>query len=127
MGRTQGVRNGGQMLRPLLVTASIAVVAALPAAARSSAPSSAIKPTLEGKVSLRAISLRTAAGTRVGAIVQNQYLFVIKDSSKAQNFHLIGPGVNRKTRVATKASTTWNVNLNTGRYDYRSDNRSKLL
>ncbi len=114
------------MLRPL-VAASIAVFAAMPAAARTSVmPPSPIKPKLQGRVSLRAISLRTANGGQVGALWQNQYLFVIKDVSKAQNFHLIGPGVNRKTRVAATTTTSWTVNLSPGRYVYRSDRSSRL-
>ena len=109
------------MLRPL-VAASIAVFAALPAAARTSVmPPSPIKPKLQGRVSLRAISLRTANGGQVGALWQNQYLFVIKDVSKAQNFHLVGPGLNVKTSLARKGSSGWAVVLRAGTYRYYSD------
>jgi hypothetical protein len=52
--------------------------------------------------------------------------FTINDRSKTDNFHLTGPGVNRKTGVAARARATWNVNLAPGVYRYRSDKTRKL-
>ena len=50
----------------------------------------------------------------------------ISDRSKTDNFHLSGPGVNRKTSVVGRSSATWNVNLQPGVYTYRSDKHPKL-
>jgi hypothetical protein len=50
----------------------------------------------------------------------------VNDRSRTDNFHLTGPGVNRKTRVATRGRVTWNVTLRPGRYAYRSDKSTKL-
>ena len=52
--------------------------------------------------------------------------FKINDRSRTDNFHLSGPGVNRKTGVASRARATWNVTLVPGVYTYRSDKHPKL-
>jgi plastocyanin len=51
---------------------------------------------------------------------------VVNDRSKTDNFHLSGPGVNRKTGVRTRGRATWNVTLAPGLYTYRSDKTKKL-
>jgi Copper binding proteins, plastocyanin/azurin family len=50
----------------------------------------------------------------------------VNDRSRRDNFHLTGPGVNRKTGVATRSRVTWSVTLQPGRYTYRSDKTKKL-
>ena len=50
----------------------------------------------------------------------------VSDRSATDNFHLSGPGVNRKTGVKTRSRATWNVNLVPGVYTYRSDKTKKL-
>jgi hypothetical protein len=50
----------------------------------------------------------------------------VKDRSRADNFHLTGPGVNRKTGVAFRGSVTWNVMLRPGIYSFRSDKHKSL-
>jgi hypothetical protein len=83
-------------------------------------------PKLVGKITPRAISLKTAAGVRVRTLRENTYKLVVSDTSKAQNFHLSGPGVNRKTRVAATTRASWTVKLLPGKYVYRSDRSRKL-
>jgi plastocyanin len=51
---------------------------------------------------------------------------VVSDRSKTDNFHLSGPGVNKKTGVKTRGRATWNVTLVPGLYTYRSDKTRKL-
>ena len=51
---------------------------------------------------------------------------VVNDRSRTDNFHLTGPGVNRKTGVKTRGKATWNVTLAPGTYTYRSDKTKKL-
>jgi plastocyanin len=51
---------------------------------------------------------------------------VVNDRSKTDNFHLTGPGVNKKTGVKTRGKVTWNVTLVPGLYTYRSDKTKKL-
>jgi len=50
----------------------------------------------------------------------------VNDRSRADNFHLTGPGVNKKTGVAFRGRVTWNVSLQPGSYTYRSDKHKGL-
>jgi hypothetical protein len=81
---------------------------------------------LIGKVTSKAISLKTSAGLRVKSLAQATYKIAVTDSSKTQNFHLTGPGVNRRTPVGAKVKRTWTVNLKPGTYRYRSDKKRRL-
>lgn len=81
---------------------------------------------LSGKVTSAAISLKTSAGARVRSLAQKTYKIAVTDSSKTQNFHLIGPGVNRRTAVGAKTKKTWTLNLKPGKYTYRSDKKRRL-
>jgi hypothetical protein len=85
-----------------------------------------VVPRLNAKVTARAISLKDAAGVRVRTLPQNTYKIAVSDTAKTQNFHLSGPGVNRKTKVAARTKTTWTVTLRPGTYVYRSDKNRKL-
>jgi hypothetical protein len=81
---------------------------------------------LSGKVTAKAISLKTASGSRVRSVVENTYRLTVADSSNKQNFHLTGPGVNRKTSVKGKTRVTWTIRLRPGKYTYRSDKNRRL-
>jgi hypothetical protein len=50
----------------------------------------------------------------------------VRDRSAADNFHLLGPGVNRKTGVKARMTVTWTVTLRAGTYTFRSDAHAKL-
>jgi plastocyanin len=50
----------------------------------------------------------------------------VSDRSRGDNFHLTGPGVNRKTGVAFRGRVTWNVTLQPGTYSYRSDKHKTM-
>jgi hypothetical protein len=50
----------------------------------------------------------------------------VNDRSRGDNFHLTGPGVNRKTGVAFRGRVRWNVTLLPGVYSYRSDKHKAL-
>jgi hypothetical protein len=50
----------------------------------------------------------------------------VNDRSRSDNFHLTGPGVNKKTGVAFRGRVTWNVSLQPGSYTYRSDKHKSL-
>jgi plastocyanin len=45
----------------------------------------------------------------------------IRDRTARDNFHLIGPGVNKKTGVAFTGTVNWTVILKAGNYTFRSD------
>ena len=109
------------MLRPLLAAALLGALT-LPMSA-SSTPG---LPELTAKVTARSILLVDADGRRVTRLAPNTYRFVVKDLTKAQNFHLVGPSVNRRTRVPAKVTTSWTVHLRPGSYTYRSDRRRSM-
>jgi plastocyanin len=50
----------------------------------------------------------------------------VTDRSRVDNFHLTGPGVNRKTGVAFRGRVSWNLTLAAGRYTFRSDRTRRL-
>ena len=109
------------MLRSFVAVAAVVAVA-IPVGASGNM----IQPTLNAKVTARSLSLTDSSGKSVKTLPQRSYRIVVKDMSKAQNFHLIGPAVNRKTRVAATTTRTWIVNFRPGKYVYRSDRNTKL-
>ncbi len=48
-------------------------------------------------------------------------IITIRDRTKKDNFHLSGPGVNKKTGVAFIGTVKWTVTLQAGTYKFRSD------
>lgn len=73
-----------------------------------------------------AIGLTNAAGKRAARLKAGRYRITVQDVSRTDNFHLAGPGVDRKTGDRFRGSVTWTVNLQPGRYTYRSDASKKL-
>jgi Copper binding proteins, plastocyanin/azurin family len=65
----------------------------------------------------------SAGGTATAprATKPGRYRLVVKDSSKRHNFHLAGPGVNRRTGIAFRGTASWTVRLARGTYRYGSD------
>ena len=86
------------------------------------APSAATAATFYGKVGPgRTITLKRADGTIVRRVQDGRHTFVIRDRSSSHNFHLRGPGVDRKTGVAFTGRRRWTVTLEAGTYRYRCD------
>jgi len=81
---------------------------------------------LNGRVGpKRTISLRNASRALVKVIPAGTYRVVVKDMTKADNFHLKGASVNKRTGVRFKGTKTWTLNLGEGSYSYRSDAHPK--
>jgi plastocyanin len=59
--------------------------------------------------------------TLVKALNAGSYTLVIADKSSIHNFHLFGPGVNKKTSVPFTGTQTWSVTLKPGTYTYQCD------
>ncbi|MEK6275429.1 MAG: plastocyanin/azurin family copper-binding protein [Actinomycetota bacterium] len=82
---------------------------------------------LNGKVTARTISLKDAStGTKVRSVVTGKFKVAVTDTAKTQNFHLTGPGVNKKTGIKARVKTTWTLTLAPGKYTYRSDKNRRL-
>lgn len=73
----------------------------------------------------RAITVRDSAG-KLSMLTAGPVVLTVSDRTKTQNFHLTGPGVNRKTGVAFRGRVTWRLTLRPGRYTYRSDKSKRL-
>jgi hypothetical protein len=66
------------------------------------------------------ISLKN--GTKaVKTLTAGSYTITVADKSSIHNFHLFGPGVNKKTTVPFTGTQTWTVKLKPGKYTYQCD------
>ena len=84
-------------------------------------------PKLSGKVGPgKTISLKTAAGAAVKSLAAGTYRLAVRDATRADNFHVLGKGVNKKTGVKFKGSVTWTVAFKAGSYTVRSDATKRL-
>ena len=80
---------------------------------------------LSGVVS-NTIVLRFGTG-RVKTLKAGLYDVSVRDTSARENFHLTGPGVNKRTGIAFRGTVKWRVRLAKGKvYRYRSDRTAKL-
>lgn len=62
-----------------------------------------------------------SGGKAVKTLKAGAYTLVVADKSSIHNFHLIGPGVNKKTTVPFTGTQTWKVKLKPGKYTYQCD------
>ena len=81
---------------------------------------------LTGKVGPKKTITLKKGVTAVKALVAGRYKIAVNDATKADNFHLIGPGVNRKTGVKFKGGASWTLTFKAGKYTFRSDATKKL-
>jgi plastocyanin len=65
--------------------------------------------------------------TKVSRLSAGSYTLRISDRASAHNFHLTGPGVNKKTTVSGTGTTTWNVRLRRGTYRYICDPHASTM
>lgn len=86
-----------------LLLGAAALLLVLPGAARGIG-----EPRLIGAVRDDfTITLTDANGTPVTSVSPGTYDFEIHDETSNHNFHLIGPGVDRRTEVVDAETTTW--------------------
>jgi hypothetical protein len=85
-------------------------------------------PKLNGRVGPgKAISLKTASGSMVKRLKAGAYKVSVRDATKLDNFHLLGPGVNKKTGVKFRGTVSWKVRFKAGKkYTVRSDAHATL-
>lgn len=72
----------------------------------------------------KTLTLRVGPGRTLAApthLAAGRYAITVRDTSAADNLHLKGPGVDRKTGVAFKGLAHWTVTLKTGNYRVDSD------
>ena len=99
----------------------LALVTMLAAALVVVASASAATPTLNA-VDGPGFTITVKKGkSKVTSLKHGKYKIVVKDLSNIHNFHLTGPGVNKKTGVGAKGTFTWKVTLKKGTYKYVCD------
>jgi hypothetical protein len=76
---------------------------------------------LAAVVGARSIALRTSSGAKVVRLKAGPVVIGVSDVTSQQNFHLVGPGVNRRTTLGGTLKASWRVTLRRGTYVYRSD------
>jgi hypothetical protein len=67
------------------------------------------------------IALRTLAGRKLVSVKAGPVVIRVNDRSAKDNFHLLGPGVNRATSRPGRTTVVWKLTLRRGAYSYRSD------
>ena len=98
-----------------LLTTAVAALLGLAAVGQ------AATPKLSG-VSGPGFSITVKSGGKtVKTLKAGTYTLVVADKSSIHNFHLMGPGVNKKTSVPFTGTMTWKVKLTKGTYTYQCD------
>ena len=69
----------------------------------------------------------TAGGKKVTKLKAGTYTIKVSDKASIHDFHLTGPGVNKKTSVAGTGTTTWILKLKAGAYHYQCDPHSAFM
>ena len=67
------------------------------------------------------------AGKAVTKLKAGTYTITVQDKANIHDFHLSGPGVNKKTSVTGLGTTTWKVTLKKGTYKYVCDPHSTIM
>ena len=95
---------------------TITLVLAVAAAAALALPALAAAPRLAGTVGPGFTISMPKKPTKAG-----RYTLVVADKSSIHNFHLVGPGVNVKTKVGTKGTKSFAIKLAKGKYRFFCD------
>jgi len=67
------------------------------------------------------------AGKTVTKLKAGTYTITVADKSNIHDFHLAGPGVNKKTSVGGLGTTTWKLTLKKGTYKYVCDPHATIM
>ena len=65
-------------------------------------------------------------GKAVKKIKAGTYKLKVEDKASIHNFHLIGPGINKKTSIGGTGEKTWTVKLKKGKYTFQCDPHASL-
>jgi plastocyanin len=106
-------RTALSILAAAVVTAALFILPAQASSSKSSGLVGEVGPgfTIEVK----------KAGKDVKTIRAGKYTMKVEDKGTIHDFHLFGPGLNKKTGVAFKGDKTWKITLKKGRYTYQCD------
>lgn len=107
------------MFRLRVAISSVAVAAAAALVFLVSAQAST--PVLTGEVGPGFSIEVKKAGKDVKTLKAGKYTIKVEDKGSIHDFHLIGPGVNKKTGISFTGNVTWKVTLKPGKYTYQCD------
>ena len=99
----------------------IAILAVAAAVLTLAGLGQAATPRLVGEVGPGFSIEVTKAGKDVKTLKPGTYKIKVEDKASIHNFHLFGPGLNKKTGVTFKGTTTWTIKLKKGKYTYQCD------
>jgi len=103
------------------------IAAVVTAAAVAAGSAGAATPTLKAYVNDSFKIGLTKSGKSVKSLKAGKYLIVVSDPSTTHNFHLTGPGVNKKTSVSGKGTFKWTVTLKKGTYKFVCDPHASFM
>jgi plastocyanin len=69
----------------------------------------------------------TKGGRKFTTLKAGSYTVTVRDRSPIHNFHLKGPGVNRRTGVAYTGTKTWQITVRSGRYRFVCDPHAQFM
>jgi plastocyanin len=110
-----------------IALASLAVVAACTGIASAHAGAATSTGSLVGTVGPEDTIVLTSNGHKVSALKAGAYTITIRDKASDHDFHLSGPGVNKKTSVAGTGAVVWRVTLRKGTYKYVCDPHATFM
>ena len=84
-------------------------------------------PKLTGSVGPGFTITLKKGSAKVTKLKAGKYTIVVKDLASNHNFHLKGPGVDKKTSVGAKGTKTWTVTLKKGTYRYLCDPHASIM
>lgn len=85
-------------------------------------------PRLIGTVGFGMITLKDEKGRTITRLKAGRYTVAVFDRSSTQNFHLLGPHINRYTTAKFQGARTWTVTFRKGTtIKYFSDRASRTL
>jgi plastocyanin len=103
------------MFKALFAAAVAAALIAVPAYAKSSAV------TLKGEVGPGFSIDVEKGGKDLKTIKAGKYKLKVEDKGSIHNFHLFGPGLNKRTSLPFTGESTWTIKLKPGKYTYQCD------
>lgn len=107
-----------------LLALALALAGSLVIAALAPAATSKTLTATDGPGFTITLKQRTKA---VKVLAPGSYTFVVNDRSNIHNFHLTGPGVNKKTSVGAVGKFTWHVTLRRGTYKFVCDPHATIM
>jgi plastocyanin len=103
-------------LKPVFAMLAAAVILAAPTFARTKTHA------LSGTVGPGFTISMSRSAVKTGA-----YIITVRDRATIHNFHLSGPGVNKKTSIPATGTTKWTVTLRKGTYHFVCDPHRTIM